>query len=465
MKNSRFFLLCLLAVGVVLRLLAARGDLWLDEAMSLLAVRKWEPNNPLLVFGWAHDNNHPLNSLWMYLTRGVSSAWPYRILSLLSGIGSLILVSTWPLKRAGIERMVLAVLWTFSYLLCLYDSEARGYAPMVFFGLLAWRFSLRLENSITWFSVLKVNLCLLLSSLAHVIGVYWFVFVGVLLLGGQGRTRPKAATRILLLLPSFLFLGLYYWGFIETLPEGSGALRSYTEVILSALALAGGASGLSAFAPREGLLSLLVVALFCALSVKALAVLSRSEKKLASALLTGIIAAPILVLVVFEPRVLYERYLLVPIALSYFLLASYFSYLWEYSKGARVFVALLLVAYVGGNSFKLYELLAFGRGSYSAAFHEMTRENSSGVTTAAFDQPFRGEVIAELYGESRGIRATTEVAKSEWYVLSSQERGFEPPQEIDFKEAGRFVLTKTHRSAQLSGFTWFVYQRVEPPAQ
>jgi hypothetical protein len=460
MKNSGYFLVLIALCGVTFRVLSGRGDLWLDEAISFLALREWGVGGPLAVFDWVHDNNHPLNSLWMYFVGSSGESLLIRLLSLMSGLGSLLLICTWPVAGGFVERVSLTVLWSFSYLLCLYDSEARGYAAMIFFGLLAWRASLELRGPPRWKLVVLLNISLMLSSLAHVIGIYWFLFIA-LLVGLQGAAPTKAAIRLLLLAPATLFLGAYYWLFIRLLPEGSGGMRSYLEVLLSAIATGAGGNELSAFAPQAGLFSLFIVMLYCILLAQAFGALWKSDKNSAGAFLFGILVVPALVLLMFEPRVMYERYLLVPIVLSYFLLSSYLAALWKRSLAARVFVGLLLFAYVAGNAPKLAQLVVYGRGTYSAAFSDILREAPAKPASVAFDQNFRGGVLVELYGEGKGIKLEPEVSDAEWYILSSQERGFAAPSELDFKAAGRFLHVKSYPAAPLSGFSWFLYRRSE----
>src|SRR5208283_5094387 len=59
----------LVAAGLAVRLWCARGPLWLDEIWSIenLAplTRFWQ-----VFWGISHDNNHFLNSLWLYFATG-----------------------------------------------------------------------------------------------------------------------------------------------------------------------------------------------------------------------------------------------------------------------------------------------------------------------------------------------------------------------------------------------------------
>jgi hypothetical protein len=64
-------------------MLAARGDLWLDEIWSLYLLRNakhlWD------VLSIQHDNNHILNSAWLFWTGPHGSSFSCRLLSIVSG--------------------------------------------------------------------------------------------------------------------------------------------------------------------------------------------------------------------------------------------------------------------------------------------------------------------------------------------------------------------------------------------
>lgn len=64
-------------IGLTLRILGARGDLWLDEIWTLKLLE--HVGSPGEIF-WnlAHDNNHPLNSLYLYFVGADASALAQR---------------------------------------------------------------------------------------------------------------------------------------------------------------------------------------------------------------------------------------------------------------------------------------------------------------------------------------------------------------------------------------------------
>jgi hypothetical protein len=84
---------------------------------------------------YRHDNNHPLNSLWLMLAGEDRHPWVYRGLSMLSGL--IVLVLVWLAARRLSEKFAWVPFST-SFPLVLYASEARGYAPALACLLGAW---------------------------------------------------------------------------------------------------------------------------------------------------------------------------------------------------------------------------------------------------------------------------------------------------------------------------------------
>ncbi|MFN2546679.1 MAG: hypothetical protein ABR567_04555 [Myxococcales bacterium] len=125
-RRSQILPWIVVAAGVAVRLSAARGELWLDEMISLwhaVHAPSW-----LAIFDGIHsDNNHYLTSLWLRLLGEGHSPLLYRAPSLLAGAGTLAVV-------AAREKLEVLILFAASFILVQYDSEARGYAPMIFFA-------------------------------------------------------------------------------------------------------------------------------------------------------------------------------------------------------------------------------------------------------------------------------------------------------------------------------------------
>ncbi|KQN80338.1 hypothetical protein ASE90_15630 [Sphingomonas sp. Leaf67] len=119
--------------GLILRILAARGGLWLDEAWS--AVTAQDVGTPAGVFvGINHDNNHHLNSLWLQWVGSGAPPLLQRALSIITGSATIALAAAIALRRGRASAILAAVAFAVSPFLVTFGSEARGYAPM----LLAW---------------------------------------------------------------------------------------------------------------------------------------------------------------------------------------------------------------------------------------------------------------------------------------------------------------------------------------
>ena len=90
---SFFFLAAaLLLLGGYLRWQAAAGDLWLDELVTLELLQRL--NSPFaIVWGGYFDNNHQLNSLFLYFLPEVEAPRLLRGLSLFCGVVSLLVVN------------------------------------------------------------------------------------------------------------------------------------------------------------------------------------------------------------------------------------------------------------------------------------------------------------------------------------------------------------------------------------
>lgn len=121
-------MLTLLALG--LRIAAAQGGLWMDEAWSAEFAR--EAGTPAGVFfAINHDNNHFLNTLWLQATGWGAPPPLSRALSIASGTLAVPLGGWIALRWSWSAALATAALLAVSPILLVYGAEARGYAPML----------------------------------------------------------------------------------------------------------------------------------------------------------------------------------------------------------------------------------------------------------------------------------------------------------------------------------------------
>lgn len=135
--------MALLALAALcLRLPAAFQDPWIDELWTWGLVRQadsfWSAiTNPT-------SNNHPLHTAFVWFVGDRSSFWPYRLPALATGVAAVLLAARSAGRHGRTAAIFAATLIAFSYVLTVYSSEARGYAPLVFFSLAAY------ETAWTW---------------------------------------------------------------------------------------------------------------------------------------------------------------------------------------------------------------------------------------------------------------------------------------------------------------------------
>lgn len=122
-------MLLLALVGAILRLLAAQGGLWLDEAWS--AKMADEVGTPLGIFlSINHDNNHHLNTLWLQSIGLGAPSWLARLPAVATGSIAVWVAAAIAAPRGRAAMLGSAALFAVSPILVTMGSEARGYAPM-----------------------------------------------------------------------------------------------------------------------------------------------------------------------------------------------------------------------------------------------------------------------------------------------------------------------------------------------
>ena len=129
-RTAALLLPAIIVLGLALRIAAAQGGLWLDEAWS--AKLAHDAGTPLGIFlNINHDNNHHLNSLWLQLVGFDAAPVLQRALSIVTGTGAIWVAARIAAPRGALAAHVAALLFAVSPALVTYGSEARGYAPMV----------------------------------------------------------------------------------------------------------------------------------------------------------------------------------------------------------------------------------------------------------------------------------------------------------------------------------------------
>ena len=122
-------------VGLALRVVAARGGLWTDEAWSVISAA--QARDPIGVFlRINHDNNHHLYSLWLQAIGPAASPMLARAPAILAGTLCVIVAAILAGRRSMAAGIVAALLFAITPTFVVFGSEARGYAMMLLAALL-----------------------------------------------------------------------------------------------------------------------------------------------------------------------------------------------------------------------------------------------------------------------------------------------------------------------------------------
>lgn len=183
--------------GLLLRCLAARGGLWLDEAWS--AIFAHDSATPAgVLFRINHDNNHHLNTLWLQWVGADASPMLQRTLSIVSGTATIPVAAAIAARRSPAAAIVAALAFALSPCLLIYGAEARGYAPMLFAFVIAIALVDRWLAEETPSPATALALAALLGCLAQATMVFGLVALGLWVLLDRMRAlgpgRGLAAT-------------------------------------------------------------------------------------------------------------------------------------------------------------------------------------------------------------------------------------------------------------------------------
>lgn len=452
----------LVAAGAVVRAVPCGNQFWLDEIWTYALVQRLTSASGVFT-QLHHSNSHHLNTLAFYWL-GDQSSWAiYRIPSLIAGVGSVVLAIVIAWRRGRGQAVIVAVLFSSCFALIQFSSEARGYAPAVFFSLAAF---LCLEADLArrrgWLPVL-FGVCVVLAFLSQLTSLFFLAGATAYSLlhawqrGERGGRLLLEAARIALL-PAAAFAVLYWVDLRQLLIEGG----EVTRMDLVTATTVGYALGLPiwlGWAVPFG-------ALAAALLVGCLARLFRSGDPVWLLHAVTIVVAPAVVLLAMRPDVIAARYFLVGIAFYLLALGDGLAHLAQRSRAGARLVAGVLCLFVLGNAFHIGAFLRHGRGGYLAAFEEMAGPSESGTVRLGSDHDFRTFMALNFYIPHLPPRVVFEYYRFEdrpksgldWLIRHGEHRDREPEPRWMDQHRNVYELTNRFEKTGVSGFYWDLYR-------
>lgn len=469
-----FALAALTAAFGVIRLTCARNDLWLDEIWSLRLLES--VRSPLQILTIRHDNNHPLNSLALYVLMPAQADWLYRLFPLVTGTATVWMAGLvgrrqfrllhFEARGGAAAGLVTAAFVGAAYIFILYSSEARGYAPMVFFALVAIYALLRGEGGATgiWIAVYGAACGLGLLShatMAHVVagGLAWSLAKARQERGsGWRQTRQVLAWQA----TPWACLAVYYFGFLRRIEIGGGPDIDLADVIgqLSQCTL-GFSAGVGTTVAVLGLAVIVTIGV---------TLVFRRSFATGWLYVTMLVLAPAVALVASRFTLLFPRYFIVT-ALGALLLGGYaVARLWLRGGVARVAAIVAAGAFLVGNASDTVRLERYGRGEYRLALRWVAEHTPTAVVTVSSDQDDRNTCVMQYHGsavgQGRSIRYFPQndlpADGTQWLFLHRFDHEPAPSSELRIEHL-RYELSRVFRHAPLSGWDWYVYRRTNPP--
>jgi hypothetical protein len=449
----------LILLGAALIIACSTGTLWFDEILSFQWAKSAKNPWQLLEL-YRHDNNHPLNSLWLMLLGEHRPPWAYRLLSIVSGIVSLILIHLLAIRLSPRFAWVPLLLAATSFPLVLYFSEARGYAPAIA-CLLGATVLILSESPRKWHIPLFWILCSL-AVLSHGTSLIVLASLGSgnLLRGILEKKPPLHLLSDLLLwfgIP-FVVASAHWILFLREMIVAGGPKYPVPVVLTHFFGYALGIPGAG-----KGHLAIAALGILALATALVLGRFPTPATRWFFAFVT--VLFPTLSLLATDTTYLYFRYFLVSLPFVYLLAVPIAERISEMGRIPATAATLLLCAIVAGQFPRLWTLATQGRGDYLNALSHIASDASSSPTIVSNNDLQVGLVLGYLrsrHPELRPLRFLLNKSHSEsapdWILYATQEDPPMVPEPAIDLNGRRYAVFAKHLSAPVSGAHWTLYQ-------
>jgi len=460
-KNSVLTLVFFSACAMII--LAARGDLWLDEIWSIsfseTASSPWD-----IFTNYKHDNNHLLNTWYLFLIGKQNTLLYYRLLSIISGIGSVFLLGFLARSWGRIEGLLAVTFAGTSYPLILYFSEARGYAPAIFFSLLSFAMLNESRRSFTLYKVAIFWAAIILGTLSHATFLFVFMALMAYSLIHELHDDSSLVNRLLrfgtyYFVPGLFFV-FYYLFFINGIQIGGATTYTKWHVI-------GLAATLCLGLPDSSIMGITALIIGAAVVVTGSFLLYKEKNEKWVLFPVAIFIAPALIILVSNPEFPQFRYFILCFPFFYLLLSYILGKIYNSSnKIGKWIVPSFMILFIIGQSQHLSPLFKTGRGDYRVALQKIYEESDTPIIRIGSDHDFRNNMLVVFYSrllpQQKQFRYINRKywfqEKPEWIIMHSQDIAYKPQQNFAVNNIGNYILTDTYDFSGHSGWRWFVYR-------
>jgi hypothetical protein len=452
--------------GLGLRLWCARGPLTLDEIWSIENVapltRFWQ-----VFWDISHDNNHFLNSLWLYFaTRLGADVMILRAPSIAMGALTIAVMARLAARHSLAAGIAAAILTAASCFLVNYSVEARGYAGMALAIVVAYealeRASLRPNSSARF-----------VFAAAAGIGALWHLAIlpaiglfALICLAEEKRRagdwKPAIDATIRILAPTCLAIapalacvatgvmvtGRFTIGGVRGF-DAQGAAGAIADMIRNTI-------GLTAAAPMVLVLAGAALAIGAALFLG----LVTNERRVAYAVI--LLALPAAVFILRPPNAHIARYYLICALFLILLIAEVFGSLWRTGVWRRAAALAALAAMLAGDVCLLAPFESLKDEGWPRALAEIS---ASGEPVLGSSSDFRVGRFVRYYNLSHApldlvARADWCARRPRWFIAEVADKA-EAPSDLDLSGGDcrvDFDFAGFYRAWGLSQPGWALYR-------
>jgi hypothetical protein len=453
----------LLALAALLRLGALWAEFWFDEIWSWEFARA--AGSPWEIIAGAHhhhDNNHKLNTLFLWLCPGGVAWWRYRLHSFAAGLAAVVLAVLIARRRGRADAVFAGLLFATNYWLALASTEARGYALAVCFALLAFY---ALEGYFAgdgWRMLVLFWVSVMLGFAAHLTFIHCYLALGLWSVYHFARRRLSARAEIRELLICHAVPGLFFLAFylvdIRRMQIGGAPPIPATEVLGRLFGLGLGASS----SPIWFVPAVVFAAVIFGIGLRLLADNPQNSWLFFA---VAVVGSPALFLL-GKPAFLFERYFLISFVFFLLLLSYVLGSLWRRSRLGAFLAGTLALAIAAGGAWQIRDFERGGRGHFLDALACIERETPGGIVAVSGDYDFRVQKFYTFYvpylaGDKQFTYQPQDTLPSqgaEWLLVHRLDDRHPPEPRMYDTLGNAYERVRDFPITSFGGWSWYVFR-------
>ena len=460
-----FALIMLTLVALLLRLYAATDNFWLDEIFNYFLAMEQVHSASDIFFGIKIEHQF-IVTLSMYLL-GDQLNWVwYRLPSVIMGTGTLGLMALVGYRRMRPAALIVTLaVAAVSYPLVVYSSEARGYAPAMFFSLAMFVFIEAYWRNGNQTCLIGYWSAAVMAVLYHPAAVCIYLSLSLWSLMrawriGGGLLRVGREMALCHAIP-FVFMAWLYFVVMRQWYSVGGDVLPLARVVGDTMAAVIGLPMRPEF--RWGALCL-----GCTLIASGLVILVKLVRSdIWIFYLSALLLAPALMLVISSRAYVYVRYFVILFPFFYLMLGEAMDAVAKRFKEARVAVVGLCVLMLVGNALSTADFLRVGRGGYLDAVQYMMANTLGTQVKVGSDHDFRNGLPIIFYSRYLPKNRNLIYLRQDmwppegpnWLLIHNTCSEVFVPKPVVKVRGSTYRLAKTYPVLGLSGVGWHLYRK------